>query len=69
MQTKLTISWKGKFNDYKEEKFSYFYTQFINEVIGDFTEYNISFFKLIIIIQNIKNYLNLFINIYLINLI
>ena len=34
---KLTIPYKGKFNDYKEETFSYFFSQFINEVIGDKT--------------------------------
>jgi len=60
---KLTIPYKGKFNDYKEETFSYFFSQFINEVIGDFTEYKISFFKLIIK-QNIKHYFNLFVNIF-----
>jgi len=60
---KLTIPYKGKFNDYKEESFSYFFSQFINEVIGDFTEYKISLFKLIIK-QNIKHYFNLFVNIF-----
>ena len=59
----FTIPSKDKFNDYKEETFSYFFSQFINEVIGDFTEYKISFFKLIIK-QNIKHYFNLFVNIF-----
>ena len=59
----FTIPSKGKFNDYKEETFSYFFSQFINEVIGDFTEYKISYFKLTIK-QNIKHYFILFVKIF-----
>ena len=59
----FTIPSKGKFNDYKEETFSYFFSKFINEVIGDFTEYKISYFKLIIK-QNIKHYFILFVKIF-----